>query len=1131
MGIISQGSIDLIMRQVAAFVCSLLLAVAVCQEAITPVELGDQDLVDDSSQSRVVLRESQGVHSEAGAPQNAGYVPDGGQTKAEKLEEKLKQQKKILGDLVPSIARMMHEKQAHEHSVAEGNTEIKHLKFEIEAQMNRLATTISKATPEISDPAERAEAEEDQRSVAQKTAAAAEKQVQKTAKLGTALKQAENMGVLEPGTAGGDIEKKSSIGLTKEQREHVPYLSSLDESIQAALTNPVAKEIKSATKALSTAADMFAQEEKVKQQQAQKRTDDKRKVAEAKAVAITKKKNEVDKASLMAAALVASQREAIQRSFAKAALKKEKYQKKNSGAHEAMAKAELKAAGMMRFTSQFQKKTYNFVKMKVMSTLSAENLVTTCASRMMFPVCDSYDAFDGRCRPVIDGDKNWHLTVVKEAAAHGIPLIKVARAWFYSGPLRDGWAQSVGYGSPTTAGMSSEGYAYCVNWYKVKQKSFTFKNIAGVRILVSGQMSNANIEKACKVVGMKPLCDSFKVTDGRCTQVRGVGGYKLIMSDPKTMKVVTRFAASEFTYFYGHDDKSTLNYRVGGRRTTAGDRDGFTLCGVETEPGTNTLVAHGSKDLFRKTIVGPVTSASMLKACNDTKPVCNSFAAWDGSCALLSPSDRPWEFANPHNAKEGGIDESALAGTYMYAGFNLSTAAYNTGCCGPRHGVKATGGRIFCVKDANTSKPVSISYDNYELKRVSIKGISNPRTAIDACRSHNATVVCDTGFVFFKQGVCIPFEPLSVSGGWQFSDLNADISRNMDRHFFAGAVTYNGGRQGHETPLNFITDEMPFALNPQKTYMNMDIICAKRELKFSKKFSQFVFNRHKVIRVRVLELPDTPLWGNQSRGQATSSSLLTTCANHMSINRTKTTPAKYAPICDSMSDNDGMCVLLGDLEVRPDMKMPKDWYMSRIADILKRQIDANFIMHTSFYTGLEQMSQSRFVHRGGVTLSDYGLDTFCTAVPKPQDISLDAKSFPEAKKNLDGTLPRFPVLIDGEVKTHEFKAVRVNGTMEGINAITACAKFGTGWFPVCDNFQFAHPNPTKTMTCYPISHPQISALYSVFSAKKVFFIDRILGVTGKKINDKTMFDVDNVFWYTGQGPMMFSSGQRSKKAK
>jgi len=865
---------------------------------------------------------------------------------------------------------------------------------------------------------------------------------------------------------------------------------------------------------------MFAQEEKVKQQQEQKRKDDKMAAEHANALAVSKKRNDVDKANLMAASIAASTKEARQRAFAKAAKKKEMYQKKNAGGHEKMAKAELKAAGMKRFTAQFQKKTFSFQKMNVMGTLSNAKLVTTCASGGMAPVCDSYDAFDGRCRPVLDGDKNWHLTVVNEAAAHGLQLERIVKTWFYSGPLRGGWAQSTGYGRPTTAGMTSQGSAYCVNWYKPKQSSFTFKNVAGVRILVSGQMSNANIERACKAVEMKPVCDSFKVTDGRCTQVRGIGGYKLTLSDPQTMKAMSRFVAGEFTYFYGHDDKSTLNYRVGGRRTTAGDHDGYTLCGVETEPGTKTMVQYGSKTLFRKTIVGPVTSASMLEACNGSKPVCNSYDAWDGTCALLSPSDRPWEFANPHNAREGGVEESALAGTYMYAGFNLSTAAYNTGCCGPRHGVKATDGRIFCVKDDTKSKPVSISYDNYELKRVRIEGISNPRTAIDACRSEKAgfmEVVCDTGFLFFKQGVCIPFEPLSISGGWKFSDVNADISRNIDRHLFTGAAMYNGGRPGHEKPLNFITNERPIALNPQKSYANMDTICAKREFKFSKKYSGFSFNDHKVIRVRVLELPDAPQWGKESRGQATSSSLLTACENHKRNPRQKTTtPAEYAPICDSMTDNDGMCVLLGDLEVRPNYKMPKDWYMSRKADILKRQIDANFIMHTSFYTGLDQMSQSRFVHGKGVTLSDYGLDTFCAALPKPQDLSLDVKTFPEA--------------IINQVQEHKFKAVRVAGTMEGINAITACAKLGTVWFPVCDNRDFADANP-KTMTCYPISHPQVDTLHSVFSNKKMFFIDRILGVTGKKINHKTVFDVDNVFWYAGKGAMRYSGGLKSKKAK
>jgi hypothetical protein len=478
----------------------------------------------------------------------------------------------------------------------------------------------------------------------------------------------------------------------------------------------------------------------------------------------------------------------------------------------------------------------------------------------------------------------------------------------------------------------------------------------------------------------------------------------------------------------------------------------------------------------------------------------------------ISPSITPFSFSNQEDTLRAGIDTNHVAGTLWYNGYNKSSASLNTGCCDPIEKAQQSNGSTWCVENPGlrpTNK--SVTFENYVIKKVRIIGKSNNIAAAKACDAANMSVVCDSGFMFFNQGTCIPFEPMTESNSWKFSDIKADIFRDLPQALFIDSVFYTAGNQGTNLPMNWATEEQSMSLSIKKTYAGLSTICAKRSDGYTTRYGQFTFRGVTVVRVPLPYLKP----GNFSRGKGSSADLLSACGSYNSN-------IAYAPICDSMMNNDGMCVLLGDLEKPEPLKMPIDWQVTMKKQLALRKIDANFVEHTSIYRGFESGLKSAFVHGQGskVKLSHYGLSTLCAPVLKPRDIKIQMQVYDAASKAGDKK----------KLAIHHMRAVRVSGLMTGGNAFKACQALQPPAYPVCNDPGVVDP---FEMNCYPLIHPGISSMFSQWSKPTSHFIHRALALQNPILQSASgpILDIDlsNIFWFVGkaQAPMAYSNGLQS----
>jgi hypothetical protein len=148
------------------------------------------------------------------------------------------------------------------------------------------------------------------------------------------------------------------------------------------------------------------------------------------------------------------------------------------------------------------KRTYQMDRMKVIGKVTSDNIVRTCASKGLMPLCDHRHFTDGRC---ISAGGKWHYSLPADDEKHGAPVSEARESFFYNkkgGPalINTGANKAV----KRTNAFCKNGYSFCTKPYR---KSFVWRGLHLQRVKVNGVMNSKNILKACAKKKMYPGSD------------------------------------------------------------------------------------------------------------------------------------------------------------------------------------------------------------------------------------------------------------------------------------------------------------------------------------------------------------------------------------------------------------------------------------------------------------------------------------------------------------------------------------------------------------------------------------------------------------------------------------------------
>ena len=132
----------------------------------------------------------------------------------------------------------------------------------------------------------------------------------------------------------------------------------------------------------------------------------------------------------------------------------------------------------------------------------------------MKPVCDHHNYRDKHC---YDSGQRLHYSVPGHDGRLGIPRSKAKGIFWYTGRHGRGSLLNTGRGHRWRKNTDKNQFTMCVEpGKKFLQRVRKAGNKKFWRVRVVGNMDANHIRKACKRVGMKPVCDHRSYNDGHC---------------------------------------------------------------------------------------------------------------------------------------------------------------------------------------------------------------------------------------------------------------------------------------------------------------------------------------------------------------------------------------------------------------------------------------------------------------------------------------------------------------------------------------------------------------------------------------------------------------------------------------
>jgi len=168
------------------------------------------------------------------------------------------------------------------------------------------------------------------------------------------------------------------------------------------------------------------------------------------------------------------------------------------------------------FVNSFEWQNHTMERVEVKGSMTSSNILATCASKDMRPVCNNANYADGQC--IIVGGE-WHMSLEDHRKGHDLPRSMLRGTFTYCGNVNAGWSYlDTGTNHRWSRGADKDGDTLCVRPDR-QDKIFKKGEYQFVRVEVKDFMTAANILKTCEEINMKPVCESIENSDHECRSI------------------------------------------------------------------------------------------------------------------------------------------------------------------------------------------------------------------------------------------------------------------------------------------------------------------------------------------------------------------------------------------------------------------------------------------------------------------------------------------------------------------------------------------------------------------------------------------------------------------------------------
>merc|ERR1719478_942907 len=274
--------------------------------------------------------------------------------------------------------------------------------------------------------------------------------------------------------------------------------------------------------------------------------------------------------------------------------------------------------------SKFTWKHHEIVRVHVPQDLHPSNLVKACGSlgHGFAPLCDGRGSFDGSC--ILLTDSNWWFrmdanrkAVASKEGLNVSNLLPSNDLFFYYNkgtyPARTNGVNNNNAWQASKGNPKAGGDTLCSR-YDHNLMFFTWRGRFYKRTTVDGEMTNANIVKACSRLGArwKPPCGYTPYADSTCDVVTTDSRYLSYDHHEKQLGMpVGKMIGAHF--YAGNITNSWPFYSPGTSRAAKGTMDADSYC-VEHDPSKFSFTWRGHT-LLRTPVVGFPNGKALIAGC------------------------------------------------------------------------------------------------------------------------------------------------------------------------------------------------------------------------------------------------------------------------------------------------------------------------------------------------------------------------------------------------------------------------------------------------------------------------------------------------------------------------------------
>lgn len=571
------------------------------------------------------------------------------------------------------------------------------------------------------------------------------------------------------------------------------------------------------------------------------------------------------------------------------------------------------------------------------------------------------------------------------------------KGWPYS------WVNR-GYTHGYSAGRHFDGEVMCAKENPTQCfKEIVFNSFKLRKVEFSGSATGANLYKACKAQGLRPVCNRFNYYDGRCVAVNGASSNYFSFGNWRTyLQMGLDVRATSNTYWYSGVKTSMYNTGKSHRHFNAkyDSNGGYTWC-ADPLRKERSFTYKGFK-FTRTEFKGPASSENLVTACKGRgKPICLGYSYTDGECRLVTDQSN---MANPSVIRRMNLPEWKMQGIFFYTGASRrKTYTYiNNGLSVHWGNAKLhADGDTMCVERVN--RKVVVTYAGYDLVRVPVKGKMTQNAIAKACAANGMQPVCVSPR--YAKGGCILVQTKNFYFSYHSEKYGLDPMATLGSYWYAGGM--DAHLKGEGRNLQNLGNTHRWSVTSGKTPdSNGDTFCTKP----IREKQGFTYSGYKFFRIQV-------------KGQMTSDNIYKACV-----------AKKMRPVCVSSSSSyvDGKCRIATP---RPG------YHLSYPPQARNMQLEEAKLVGAYFYTG-RSYAKTRSLQNVGYTHQwVYGTkasngDTFCVQRTSEKMITSE---------------------FDG------FKLIRVpigKGKISDQNIQKACKKANKKYRPVCASTNYQNGDCT-----------------------------------------------------------------------